>query len=86
MALCEQVSEETLHGQVRRALCQLIEREGRAVELRYGLDGVRRCTLEQIGTKLKLRREHIRQIEAEALRKLRRSRDGGSGTVIKCSI
>lgn len=72
-ALCEQVSEETLHGQVRRALCQLTERGSRVIELRYGLGGVRRCTLEQIGTELGLTRERIRQIEAEALAKLRRS-------------
>ena len=50
----------------------LSEREHRVLTLRFGLeDGVSR-TLEQVGQEFGGTRERIRQIEAKALRKLRR--------------
>lgn len=48
----------------------LTARERRVLTLRYGFSG-REHTLEEIGKKLKVSRERIRQIEAKALRKLR---------------
>ena len=55
---------------IDRCLEAITEREGEVLRLRYGLDTGEPMTLEQIGKKLKLTRERIRQIEAEALRKL----------------
>jgi RNA polymerase primary sigma factor len=49
----------------------LSPRERRVLELRFGFAG-REHTLEEIGNKLQVTRERIRQIEAKALRKLRR--------------
>ncbi len=46
--LSAQNSEEIVRKQVQHALCHLTARERRGVELRYGLDGVRGCTLDQI--------------------------------------
>ena len=40
------------------------------VELRYGLDGEKPRTLEQVGTTLGVTRERVRQLEARALRDL----------------
>ncbi len=50
---------------------QLSEREKKVLVLRYGLDGGRSYTLEEVGEKFHVTRERIRQIEAKALRKLR---------------
>lgn len=60
---------------VRGALDELESREREVVELRYGLDrdGEVR-TLQEVGALLHLTRERVRQIEADAKRKLRRSK------------
>jgi RNA polymerase primary sigma factor len=57
--------------QVRLLLNTLDEREKRVLELRYGIDGDRARTLEEVGKEFGVTRERIRQIEAKALRKLR---------------
>lgn len=61
---------------VRRALEELDEKERQVITLRYGLDGEDPKTLQQIGERLHLSRERVRQIEARAREKLRRSRVG----------
>ena len=50
----------------------LTERESRVIRARFGMDDGIPKTLEEIGQKLNVTRERIRQIEAKALRKLRR--------------
>ena len=58
---------------VRKALSGLTEREKMVVDMRFGLtDGTVR-TLEEIGRLFNVTREHIRQVELEALSKLRNS-------------
>lgn len=57
--------------QIRLLLNTLDEREKRVLELRYGIDGDRARTLEEVGKEFGVTRERIRQIEAKALRKLR---------------
>lgn len=56
---------------VHRALAGLEPRESRVLELRFGLVGGRPHTLDEIGRDVGLTRERIRQIEKEALAKLR---------------
>jgi RNA polymerase primary sigma factor len=51
-------------------LAALSERERHVLVLRYGLDDDEPKTLEEIGRRLGLTRERIRQIEVEALRRL----------------
>jgi RNA polymerase primary sigma factor len=59
-------------GRLHDALAQLNERERRVLELRFGLGESEEATsLEQIGRELGFTRERIRQIETEALRRLR---------------
>jgi RNA polymerase primary sigma factor len=52
-------------------LDRIDEREARILKLRYGLDGGDPMTLKEIGEQIGLTRERVRQIEHEALRKLR---------------
>jgi RNA polymerase primary sigma factor len=49
----------------------LSPREQQVLRMRYGFDGGNEFTLQQIGESFALTRERIRQIECEALRKLR---------------
>ena len=49
----------------------LSEREQTIVRLRFGLDGKEERTLDEVGVVFDLTRERIRQIEMEALKKLR---------------
>ena len=57
--------------EVSELLETLNERERQVIRLRYGLDGGRTHTLEEIGEQLNVTRERVRQIEARALEKLR---------------
>jgi RNA polymerase primary sigma factor len=51
-------------------LAGLSYRERRVIELRYGLDGQRPSTLDEIGRRFNVTRERIRQIEKHSLHKL----------------
>ncbi len=61
-----------LHDDLKDALVEIGERERMIVEYRYGLTGQTPMTLNDIGKKLKLSRERVRQIEERALLRLRR--------------
>jgi RNA polymerase primary sigma factor len=54
-----------------RALKTLTPREEKVIKMRFGLENGRDQTLEEVAQEFALTRERIRQIEAEALRKLR---------------
>lgn len=64
-------SHMLLGEEVDDALDSLTPREARVLRLRYGLEDGEDYTLEQVGEKLGLTRERIRQIQAQALRRLR---------------
>jgi len=73
-ALIDQVSRTLLKEEVKVALATLKPRERQVLELRYGLNGGRCETLEEVGKELNIQRERTRQIQAKALRKLRHPR------------
>jgi RNA polymerase primary sigma factor len=56
---------------VREVLATLTPRESRILAMRFGLDDGRTKTLEEIGEKLGVTRERIRQIQELALKKMR---------------
>jgi RNA polymerase primary sigma factor len=56
---------------VREVLATLTPRENRILAMRFGLDDGRTKTLEEIGDRLGVTRERIRQIQEEALKKMR---------------
>ncbi|HEV2121552.1 MAG TPA: sigma-70 family RNA polymerase sigma factor, partial [Chloroflexota bacterium] len=69
------VCQDQLRCDAARALEEtLTRRERTVVALRYGLVDSHRHALEQIGERLGITRERVRQIEECALQKLRRSR------------
>src|SRR6059036_2527328 len=69
--LPEEEVEVSLRSQaLTQALLSLPERERQVLVLRYGLDDSETKTLEEIGRRLGLTRERVRQIELESLRRL----------------
>jgi RNA polymerase primary sigma factor len=66
----ERAAETLTNEALRGALENLSYRERRVLELRYGLDGEHRRTLDELGRTFNVTRERIRQIEHESLRKL----------------
>jgi RNA polymerase primary sigma factor len=69
--LPEEVAEQRLRNEaLERALESLPTRDRRVLELRYGLRGEEPHTLEQIGKRLGMTRERVRQIEVDSLKRL----------------
>lgn len=70
--------DSTFHSLLRErmddVLASLTAREGRVLQLRFGLHDGRTYTLEEVGRKFGVTRERIRQIEVKALSKLRHPR------------
>jgi RNA polymerase primary sigma factor len=67
--------ESDLTNEVERALAPLSDREKEVLRLRYGLGADREYTLEEIGKRLSVTRERVRQIESRALQKLRTTKE-----------
>jgi RNA polymerase primary sigma factor len=61
---------EMLKERVRDVLGTLSSREREILKLRYGIDGGRPYTLEEVGKIFSVTRERVRQIELQAMRKL----------------
>ena len=66
----EHAAETLTNEALRNALKKLSYRERRVLELRYGLGGEHPRTLDQVGRTFDVRRERIRQIENQSLKKL----------------
>jgi RNA polymerase primary sigma factor len=60
-----------LHSDVERLLTMVTARERKVLRLRFGLEGGRTHTLEEVGKVLGVTRERARQIEAKALTRIR---------------
>ncbi|HTS17081.1 MAG TPA: RNA polymerase sigma factor RpoD/SigA [Verrucomicrobiae bacterium] len=68
----ELLRDKTLRQEVRDILEELDSREAEILTLRFGLDGSKPKTLEDVGRKFRVTRERVRQIQNIALTKLRR--------------
>ena len=66
------MAESWMQDQVHRVLESLTPRERRILELRFGMRDGRPRTLDEVGVEFHLGKERIRQIQMDALRKLRR--------------
>ncbi len=67
----EVTEQKLLREEIRKVLGHLTLRERQVIELRFGLVDDHDHTLEEVGKKLKVTRERVRQIEERAIRKLR---------------
>jgi len=70
----EEATGIMLREHLQEALAELPPRETKILEMRYGLVDGRTLTLNEVGKKMGVTRERIRQIEAQALRRLRNPR------------
>ena len=68
-----EIIKGSIESQIREILKGLDEKEAFVLKLRFGLADDKTHTLQEIGDKLNLTRERIRQIEKKAMRKLARS-------------
>jgi len=64
-------SKQLLKDHLDEVLATLSDRKARVLKLRFGLEGSKQMTLEEVGKVFGVTRERIRQIEAKALRKLK---------------
>jgi RNA polymerase primary sigma factor len=71
----EEVTVSLTEDTLRQAVAELPERERDVIQLRYGVDGEDPQSLEEIGRRLGLTRERIRQIEGQALQRLAVNRE-----------
>jgi len=67
----EDIDQGELRGEVADLLHALGSRERQILDWRFGLSGEEPLTLEQIGQRLGLSRERVRQLEVAALRRMR---------------
>jgi RNA polymerase primary sigma factor len=67
----EAAMRSQMAAEVERAMAPLTDREREVMRLRYGLGTDHEHTLEEVGRKLFITRERVRQIEAKALTKMR---------------
>ncbi|WP_439107185.1 RNA polymerase sigma factor RpoS [Congregibacter sp.] len=68
----EQLQNEDVHDSVADWLNELTEKQREVVMRRFGLLGHESSTLEEVGQEIGLTRERVRQIQVEALKRLRR--------------
>ena len=69
----EVVTHNLLREHLEQVLARLPEREAHILQLRYGLLDGETHTLEEVGRKIGVTRERVRQLEAQALNRLRHS-------------
>ncbi len=68
----EMMLEKSQLEQLQRLLADLTDRESTILRLRHGLEGSTPLTLKEIGEKVGLTRERVRQIENQALSRLQK--------------
>jgi len=67
----EQLQDSDLRSNIDHWLSELSEKQREVISRRFGLRGYEMSTLEEVGREIGLTRERVRQIQVEALRRLR---------------
>ena len=68
----EVIAVEEVHVNIEECLAQLSDKQREVVERRFGLHGYSVSTLEEVGKEIGVTRERVRQIQMDALKKLRK--------------
>jgi RNA polymerase nonessential primary-like sigma factor len=68
----ETLQQEDVHSNIDEWLDQLSDKQREVVERRFGLHGHRVSTLEEVGQEIGVTRERVRQIQMDALRRLKK--------------
>ncbi|MFC0709251.1 RNA polymerase sigma factor RpoS [Azorhizophilus paspali] len=68
---CDLLQDDDLSQSIDQWLFDLTEKQREVVVRRFGLRGHESCTLEEVGQEIGLTRERVRQIQVEALKRLR---------------
>jgi len=68
---CQLLLDQDLHARMAVWLSQLSEKQRIVMERRFGLNGHEKATLDQVGAAIGVTRERVRQIQLDALRRLR---------------
>src|SRR5690606_25715551 len=66
-----QLQDEDLHNVLEKWLGRLTGKQREVVERRFGLNGHEKATLEEVGAAIGVTRERVRQIQMDALKRLR---------------
>ena len=69
----ENLQSKSLIGDVDKVLSTLEPREADIIRLRFGLEGHDPQTLEEVGERIGITRERVRQLQEQAIRQLRRN-------------
>ncbi len=80
----ELLQDEDMRASIGEWLEELTEKQREVISRRFGLAGFEGATLEEVGREIGLTRERVRQIQVEALRRLREilERQGLSGEAV----
>jgi RNA polymerase primary sigma factor len=68
----ENLQQKSISKDIKSVITRLDDREAEIIQLRFGLDGSRPLTLEEVGEKFDITRERVRQIQNIAIHKMRR--------------
>jgi len=68
----ETLQDENVHENIEEWLTQLNEKQREVVERRFGLHGYTVSTLEEVGREIGVTRERVRQIQMDALKRLKK--------------
>jgi|SRR5690554_2078122 len=68
---CEILQDSDLKGSIDNWLNQLTDKQQEVIARRFGLRGYQMSTLEEVGQEIGLTRERVRQIQVEALKRMR---------------
>lgn len=65
------INKKSLQNEINNVLCELTDRESMIIKMYFGIDGYNDMTLTEIGLKINLTNERVRQIKEFAFKKLR---------------
>ncbi len=71
----DSIADEDIHASIEECLAQLSDKQREVVERRFGLHGYSVSTLEEVGVEIGVTRERVRQIQMDALKKLKKILD-----------